>query len=180
MSAAFKATTLTFALTQQINLLIFVALSLLGLAFGQQYRFMIGACVFTLCCGNLSLLVAPFIFRFARKYQPTPALSLSSGLIVSGSGLVLAVVGSALAAMVLWALNVYPSDSLGHSFVNGVRISLIVAPIVLIVLYWYETSKTALEDRAIELEHAVESGSASTATGGGVPKGSRNSRGSPS
>lgn len=160
MSATFKATTLTFALTQQINLLIFVALSLLGLAFGQQYRFIIGACVFTLCCGNLSLLAAPFIFRIARKYQRGQALSLSSVLLVSGSGLVLAVLGSILAATVIWILNVYPRDSFSYSFITGVRIALIVSPVVLIVLYWYETSKTALEDRAMELEHAVESGSA--------------------
>ncbi len=72
----------------------------------------------------------------------------------------MAVLGSALAETVLWAFNVYPGDSFRYGFTTGVRIALIVSPIVLIVVYCYETSRIALEDRATELENAVESGSA--------------------
>ena len=80
-----------WARAQRINLLVFVAVALLGWAFGQQYQFLIGTCVYTLCCGNLSFLAGPPLFRIASRYR---GAALFSFLIAAG--LVLGVIGSSL------------------------------------------------------------------------------------
>ena len=147
---------------QRLNLFIAIGVFLLLLATSpmpldsaEVIRTLIASLVYTACIGTLSF------YAITQLIEPvTFQTSLVAWSIVVVCSLGMAVVGSAVAELVIFAIRIFPRQPFSGRFFGGLKIALVVSTVAGIGKYAYDRMQARLVRQNIELQKVIETGSA--------------------